>query len=241
VIVLDGGSTDGTVEVIRRFAESAWIAHWRTGPDAGQAAALNEGFARATGDVMGWLNGDDRLLDGALGRVEHAFRDPAVEAVCGWSAIVDAEGRRLDVQVHPQPTRDVLLRRPRLAQETVYWRRSVWERLGPLDASLHLCMDREYWLRMAQAGVVPRLIRSFQAAYRVHDAQKGATRRAEADREYAEILRRVHGPDADAEALRRGLPLGWRLKKRLLRHAARLGLLGAPALSVSAGTARAPS
>jgi glycosyltransferase involved in cell wall biosynthesis len=222
-LVVDGGSTDGSLEVLRASPSAL---RWTSGPDAGQAAALNRGFSTATGEVLGWLNADDLLLPGALARIGRAFEDPAVEAVCGWSLVVDEEGRRVGAQVHPQPTRETLLLRPRLAQETVYWRRSVLERVGPLDESLHLCLDRDYWLRMAEAGVVPRLLRRFLAAYRVHGAQKGATRRDEARAEEERILRRVHGPGATAAALRSRLPLTWRLKKRALRAALRLGLLG---------------
>jgi glycosyltransferase involved in cell wall biosynthesis len=225
-IVLDGGSTDGTLDVIRRHGPR--LAWWRSGPDAGQTAALNEGFRRATGDAMGWLNADDLLLPGALARVRRAFDDPAVGATCGWSVTIDADGRRVGAQVYPQPTRETLLLRPRLAQETVYWRRSVWERLGPLDEGLHLCMDREYWLRMAKAGIVPRLLRAFVAAYRVHAEQKGRLRPDAARAEEREILRRIHGEDADAESLRKRLPVGWRFRKRMLRNALRLGLLRVP-------------
>jgi glycosyltransferase involved in cell wall biosynthesis len=222
-IIVDGGSTDGSVDVLRK--EQQRIAYWDSERDAGQADAINRGFARATGDVMGWLNSDDLLLPGALTAIGTAFDDPAVQAVCGWSVTVDEDGKRVGAQVYPQPTREVLRLRPRLAQETVYWRKSVWERLGPLDASLHLCLDRDYWLRMAEAGVVPRLIRRFLGAYRVHPGQKGATQREAARAEETRILERVHGPGATADTLRAKLPLGWRLRKKALRTALRLGWL----------------
>lgn len=222
-LVVDGGSTDGSVDILRKVGQS--LAYWDSEKDAGQADAINRGFRWATGDVMGWLNADDLLLPGALTAIAEAFDDPEVEAVCGWSVTIDEEGRRVGAQVYPQPTREVLRLRPRLAQETVYWRRSVWERLGPLDPSLHLCLDRDYWLRMAEAGIVPRLLRRFLAAYRVHGEQKGATRREEARAEETRILQRVHGPGVTADSLRSRLPLGWRLRKKALRTALRLGWL----------------
>lgn len=227
VVVQDGASRDGTVDVLRAHADRI---SWTSEPDAGQADALNRAFARATGEVLGWLNADDLLLPGSLERIGRAFLDPSVEAVCGWSVVVDEEGRPVGTQVYPAPTREVLRLRPRLPQETVYWRRGVRDRLGPLDASLDLCFDREWWLRMAEAGVVPRLLRTFLAAYRRHPAQKGARLRERARAEEVEILRRVHGPAADPETLRRRVPWAWRARKRLLKRLARWGLLGRPAL-----------
>jgi glycosyltransferase involved in cell wall biosynthesis len=225
-VVVDGGSRDGTLDVIRRHAPR--LASWVSERDGGQAEAIEKGLARGTGEVVGWLNADDVLLPGALHAVGAAFLDPAVEAVCGWSVVLDEEGRRTGTQVYPQPTREVLLRRPRLPQETVYWRRAVGARIGPLDAGLHLCFDRDYWLRMAQAGVVPRLLRRFLAGYRRHAGQKGARLRAEARAEERAVLERVHGPGADPDRLAAGLPLGWRLRRSLLRRAASLGWIRPP-------------
>jgi glycosyltransferase involved in cell wall biosynthesis len=225
-VVVDGGSTDGTLDVVRRHA--ARITSWVSEQDGGQVDAIEKGFARSSGEVLGWLNADDVLLPGALHRVGEAFLDPSVEAVCGWSVVIDADGRRVGTQVYPQPTRDVLLRRPRLPQETVYWRRSVRDRIGPLDPTLHLCFDRDYWLRMAEAGVVPRRIPRFLAAYRRHDGQKGALRRPEVRAEERRVLQRVHGPAADPDALAAGLPWGWRLRRSLLRRAAAIGWIRPP-------------
>jgi glycosyltransferase involved in cell wall biosynthesis len=230
-VVVDGGSTDGTVDVIRRHASR--LTSWVSEKDHGQADAVEKGFRRSSGEVVGWLNADDALLPGALHLVGEAFLDSGVEAVCGWSVVIDAEGRRIGTQVYPQPTRDVLLRRPRLPQETVYWRRSAGVRIGPLDPSLHLCFDRDYWIRMAQAGIVPRLIPRFLAAYRTHDEQKGARLRPEARREERLVLQRVHGPHADPDALAADLPLGWRVRRSLLRKAAALGLLRPPRFGVA--------
>ena len=92
--VVDGGSTDGSVEVIRRYEDR--LAWWTSGPDGGQAAALNAAFARARGDVLGWLNSDDTLLPGAVTRaVRELESDPELWLVYGDAEFVDEEGHSI--------------------------------------------------------------------------------------------------------------------------------------------------
>lgn len=224
-VVVDGGSTDESVAVIRRHADR--LAWWTSGPDGGQADAINQGFQRTTGEVMGWLNSDDLLLPGALDRIARAFRDPRVQAVCGWRELIDQDGRPVSSMAFPQPTPAVLRTRPILPQETVYWRRSLWERLGPLDASLRFSMDTDYWLRMLERGIVPRLIRAFLGVFRWQPEQKSALLLDVAREENSRLFGRANGVDrVDPDALRKQLPWGWRTRLKLYRKATKLGLLG---------------
>lgn len=224
-VVVDGGSTDGSVDVLRRHADR--LAWWTSGPDGGQADAINQGFERTTGEVMGWLNSDDMLLPGALARIARAFRDPRVQAVCGWRELIDEQGRPVSSMAYPQPTAAVLRTRPILPQETVYWRRSLWERLGPLDAGLRFAMDTEYWLRMLERGVTPRLIRAFLGVFRWQPEQKSARLLHVQREENARIFARARGVDrVDPDALARQLPWWWRTKLKLHRKATKLGWLG---------------
>ena len=226
LIVVDGGSTDQSREVIERHA--ARLAWWTSEPDRGQADAVNTGLARGTGEVMGWLNSDDLLLPGSLQRIGETFaRRPDVQAVCGWRELIDAEGRPVASLAFPQPTPAVLRRRPILPQETVYWRRGLWERLGPLDASLQFSLDLEYWLRMLEAGVVPRLIRAFLGVFRWQPAQKSQNLLHVARAENARLLGRALGVgEVDPDLVKRQLPWWWRTKLKLYRKATKLGWLG---------------
>jgi glycosyltransferase involved in cell wall biosynthesis len=172
-LVCDGGSTDGSVEVIR--SSERHLAWWCSERDGGQAHAINKGFRRATGDIVGWLNSDDMLLPGCLRSVAHAFMDPSIDAICGWGVMMSAEGRVRRRWVFGQPSADRLRFRSILFQPSVFWRRSVMDRIGLLDESFRFCMDQDFFTRMAEHGIVPRLLPRFLAAYRSHPLTKTST------------------------------------------------------------------
>ncbi|MBI5723982.1 MAG: glycosyltransferase [Planctomycetes bacterium] len=221
-IVLDGGSGDGSADIIRKY--EGRLARWRSSPDAGQSAAINEGLRAVTGQIVGWLNSDDLLLPGALRRIASAFEDPAVRAVCGWTLTIDQDSKIVSRRVFPQPTADVLLRRSILSQPAVWWRRELIESVGLLDESLKVCMDLDYWVRLARAGVVPRLIPAYLAAFRRHADQKTAGRSEIWRREESAIWQRLHGPAADRKKLRKSVSLPWRARYNVLKHLANIGL-----------------
>jgi glycosyltransferase involved in cell wall biosynthesis len=158
-IVVDGGSTDGSVETIQKHAGR--LAYWRSRPDRGNADALNEGFGRATGEIMGWINADDRLTPWALRVVESVFRAlPEVEWITTlFPLYMDEEGlviaARQSEGYNAQAFyhgRNVLLS-PRfysfpIQQESTFWRRSLWERTGArMDDSLRTAGGFELWAR----------------------------------------------------------------------------------------------
>ena len=153
LLVMDGRSRDGTVDVLRAYGDRV---QWVSEPDAGQAAAINKGFRRATAPVVAWLNADDSYLPGALAAAL-SFLDarPDVDAVYGDAQYVDAGGGFL----RPYPAEDYepsrLVRRAvcTIPQPAMFLRRRVVERVGLLDESLSYALDFEYWLRMAAAGL----------------------------------------------------------------------------------------
>ena len=169
-LVCDGGSSDGSVDVIRSYAKR--ISWWCSEYDGGQTQAINKGFQRATGEIVGWLNSDDMLLPGCLRKVAEAFRDPSVEAICGWGVMMSEQGRVRRRWVHAQPTARVLRSEGLLFQPAVFWRRRLHNTFGFLDESFRFTMDREWFARLAAGGVVPRLLPRCLAAYRVHAATK---------------------------------------------------------------------
>jgi glycosyltransferase involved in cell wall biosynthesis len=170
--VVDGGSTDGSVEIIRRHEER--LAWWASEPDRGQAAALNKGFARARGEILGWLASDDVLLPGAVARVVNELeRDPGTLLVYGEALFVDENGR----EIFPLPARpfdrDEMLRRCEnfVVQPGSLFRRRAWELAGPLDEESHYLFDFAFSLRVAAHGRV-RAIDDRLALYRVHPESK---------------------------------------------------------------------
>jgi glycosyltransferase involved in cell wall biosynthesis len=153
--VLDGGSTDGSVEIIKKYADR--IAYWVSEPDKGQTDAIVRGWKRATGDVLVWLNSDDYFLRNALQKVAEAFRsDPALNVVIGSGAIVDESGNTIGDKYARHFNIETLLTTGGSVphQPSTFVHRRVIEKIGYPDPALHYVMDWEYWIRIALA--IPR-------------------------------------------------------------------------------------
>ena len=185
-IVIDGGSTDGSVDIIKKYALASdslssgnyrhRIHSWVSESDKGQTDAINKGFARSTGALMGWLNSDDLLLPGALWHIARIFsRHPQVKVVCALRRVINESGEQSQDYITEMPVPFILKRTCVVAQETVYWRREVYEKLGGLDESYHFAMDYEYWQRMLEAGYRFTQVPQFWGAQRRHPETKTAT------------------------------------------------------------------
>lgn len=150
-IVIDGGSTDGTVGILREYGERfPERFRWVSEPDRGQSDAFNKGLAMARGEYVGWQNSDDYYLNNAFARLLSAFRhDPSLAVVYGDCVTVDGEGRRLgSLPVGPfDPVR--LLYRNNIANQSALIRRDALHASGGIDTSLHYLMDWDLWLRLA--------------------------------------------------------------------------------------------
>jgi glycosyltransferase involved in cell wall biosynthesis len=185
-IVVDGGSRDGTVDLLRRQTGL----HWVSEPDRGQSHAINKGLAASTGDILAYLCADDVYEPAAVARVLGEFaRDPSVDVVhADYYFLEGASGRKRrksTADFDPARLRD---RNP-LGQPAVWWRRRVHEKFGGFDESLRFCMDHEYWLRLGTAVRwvhVPEPL----AASRLHADAKTSRHLAAAWRETARMLTR---------------------------------------------------
>ena len=146
-IVFDGGSTDGSVDVLRAALPSE---SWVSEPDSGQSEALNKAFDRSRGEIIGWLNSDDAYLfdDAVESVVDYFRRNPDVDVVYGHAALMNETGRLLHVMWMPPYTKSRLWRENFISQPAVFMRRRVLED-GFLDESFHYTMDHELWLRLA--------------------------------------------------------------------------------------------
>lgn len=147
-IIVDGCSTDGTIEILRSFADQiSWISE----PDRGQADAVNKGFSMARGEILGWLNSDDTYNHGALRMVAERFAsDHEAVMLYGDAYFIDEAGCR----VREYPTERFrlgrLLHTCYICQPTVFMRAEIFREIGPLDISLQTCMDYDYWIRVAK-------------------------------------------------------------------------------------------
>ena len=151
--VVDGGSTDGSVEIIRKYADR--LSWWVSEPDRGQADALRKGFARATGDVLAWVNSDDLLAPGAARSALAALEaHPDAALVYGNAASIDADGRPLnDMIFRPYSAADLATFHI-ICQPAVFFRREAYQDAGGLDPSFHFLLDHDLWLRIAARGPI---------------------------------------------------------------------------------------
>jgi glycosyltransferase involved in cell wall biosynthesis len=184
-IVMDGGSTDGTLDVLRQYPHLTWV----SGPDRGQSHALNKGFRQARGDVIGWLNADDTYQPGAIRTaVEYLIQHPAVMAVYGECRVVDRDGTPLEFYKTEDFDVRTLLLRDYIPQPAVFFRRVLFDGIGYLNESLHFVMDWEYWLRTAARYPMAHLDGVVLANLRVWDDCKSVDRAPEFDLEYLRVL-----------------------------------------------------
>ncbi len=184
--VQDGGSDDGSVETLKSYGDQI---SWRSEPDKGQSEAINTGFAGSNGDIMAYLNSDDILLPGALASIANFFAErPDVDIVYGHRIFIDRTGSEIGRAILPVHNDKALHYADYIPQETMFWRRRVWDRIGPLDVSFEYAMDWDFILRAQAAGFKLERLRKFYACFRVHDEQK-TTRNYERGREEMQKLR----------------------------------------------------
>lgn len=170
-VVRDGGSADDTLARLELYRPR--LTKLESAPDGGQAAAINAGFAETDGEIMGWLNADDVLLPGALAHVARFFdRHPAVDVVYGDRLVIDEYDREIGRWPLPPHHPGVLRWTDFLPQEATFWRRSAWERWGPLDANLHFALDWDLFRRFAAGGARFAHTRRYLAGFRRHANQK---------------------------------------------------------------------
>jgi glycosyltransferase involved in cell wall biosynthesis len=223
-IVIDGNSSDGTQEIIRRYESQ--LAHWQSEPDTGMYEALQKGFARSSGEIMGYINSDDLHLPHTLATVNRIFSDlPQVEWISSIRpVIVNSEGAFVDVAALSGFHKNAFMRgenmlkgRFRLEmiqQESSFWRRSLWEKAGgKLDTSLKLAGDFELWARFYQYSDLIG-VRTILSGFRRHGAQLSAQQGTAYHEECLQVLSRYGGGPHNAfSAMMRRVYVPKRLKK----------------------------
>jgi glycosyltransferase involved in cell wall biosynthesis len=190
-LVMDGGSQDQTVAILKRYDSDL---QWVSEKDQGQAHAVNKGLARATGDIIGWVNSDDIYYPGAIAAACNVFEtNGEVDVVYGDAHHIDES----DGVIEPYPTEawnfDRLLGTCYLCQPAVFFRRSVVDRFGPLNDNLQFCLDYEYWIRLALGGANFFWKRQLLAGSRLYPETKTLAFRIPAHDEILDMLHEQFG------------------------------------------------
>lgn len=174
-IVVDGGSTDNSIEIIKKYENR--ITYWETEKDKGQSDAINKGLIRATGEIVNWINSDDYYEPNALFAVAEAFRESSINVVCGRSRLFRNFNETLSyskgTDIYPNNLAKTI-GWSRIDQPETFFRRSVIEKMGLLDTSLHYLMDRDWWIKylfiFGLKGVAK--IEDVLVNFRLHNASK---------------------------------------------------------------------
>jgi glycosyltransferase involved in cell wall biosynthesis len=185
-LIVDGGSKDGSVEIIRKYADR--LAWWVSEPDSGQAAAINKGLARARGDFVAWLNSDDVYRPEAVHQAVSALiADPAVGFVYSDLDSIDSRGDVFNTIRYAQYDLLDLLSFRIIGQPSVFMRREILQRAGALDESYHLLLDHQLWIRMARIAPAKYLPTTLAAA-RHHPSAKNVAQASRFGQEAFRIL-----------------------------------------------------
>ncbi len=202
-LIIDGGSTDGSVDVIRRYAQK--LAYWISEPDRGQSHAINKGFARAKGEILSWVNSDDLLTPRAVSRAVAALAvHPEADFVYSDLNNKDEiKGRTTVCRAWPIDHANLLARGNIIPQPTVFMRRAMLDRVGILDEQLHMSMDYDLWLRATATGCAVYLPGTPLATARLHEGAKTHSQHQQFVGESLRILDRLYsGHRAPQSALR---------------------------------------
>ena len=220
--VQDGASIDGTIDVLKSRGDSI---SWKSEPDRGQSNGINRGFAGVDCEIMAYLNSDDVLLPGTLAYVVNYFMShPDVDIVYGNRIFIDREGLEVGRAVLPRHDGKALQYADYIPQETMFWRKRVWDKIGPIDESFHYAMDWDFILRAQGAGFKFVRLPRFLSCFRIHDAQKTAATYAVGVREMGILRRRALGFDPTQMQIRRAIA-PYLLQQLAYHYAYKLGVL----------------
>jgi glycosyltransferase involved in cell wall biosynthesis len=170
LIIIDGGSTDGSTEMIKKY--EMFLTHWVSEPDQGQASAIKKGFTKTTGEIMAWLNSDDMYLPGTLSAVAEVFgNDNTVDLVYGNGYHVDTEDTILGELRYTPFHFPTLLYSATMMQAATFWKRNIYFNTGGINDSYRFSMDYDLLLRMTKNGTCKHL-RRYLSCFRIHGNQK---------------------------------------------------------------------
>ena len=196
VIVMDGGSTDGSVDVLKAYEDERLT--WESKPDKGQADAINQGMRQATGDILAYLNSDDIYLENTIPRIMTLFEQSQnVDLFYGSCYEMDADGSTFYEKyiAHPVTWWSMFTKQNMPPQPAVFWRRRVLEQIGNFDINLHFRLDHDYWMRAWLAGMTFQSVEGYLSALRLHPQSKTVSQQVKFYQDWFKILDKVYSRD----------------------------------------------
>ena len=217
-VVQDGGSADGSREILSAYQSRLFALESKK--DNGFAHAINSGFAKTDGEIMAWLNSDDLLLPGSLHAVAAYFRsNPEVDVVYGHRILIDEQDREIGRWVLPPHDEEVLKWADYVPQETMFWRRRIWEKSGGrIDQDFEFAVDWDLLLRFQKAGAKIVRLPRFLGAFRVHSNQKTSSQiESLGFKEMDRLRQRCHGRPVSRHEIESGIKPY--LRRSMIYHA----------------------
>ncbi len=223
--VYDGESTDATVDVIRPLSEE-YRFEWVSAPDAGQADAINKAFGMVDGEIMAWLNSDDLLMQRTLLYVGSYFdQHPEVDVIYGHRILIDENDEEIGRWVTPPYREEALTYFDYVPQETLFWRRRIWDKIGGnLNVDFHFALDWDLLQRFRDAGAKVVRVPRFLGCFRVHSNQKTSAKMADVGKTEMSWLRPDFAADPQKRRRMTRLYYGEQFRSQVSRYLMSLGV-----------------
>lgn len=190
-IIIDGGSTDNSLNIIKKYEK--YLYYWISEPDKGQSQALNKGFIKSSGEIIGWINSDDILAEGAVDYVINNFLlSPEIDVIYGKVKRINAKGEHVQTPILPKDliefNKQSIIGESIVNQPGAFFRRLWIDRVGLLNENLHYSMDFEYWVRLVLAGAKFKRVPKELAYFRLNPKSKTVNQTINMAREHLDIL-----------------------------------------------------
>jgi len=200
-IIIDGGSTDGSVEIIKKYEK--YLTYWVSEKDEGQSAAISKGFKKSTGKILAWLNSDDTYLPETFCEIAKNFsRNSGVDLIFGNIYFIDGSDKRIrELRFTEFDFSTLIYEGGNLHQTGTFWTRKIYDKVGGLNSNYKFCMDYDFFCRVAKVGKLCH-VRDFLANFRMHANAKSSTISYIGQKEHKEIMRRYIPKDLNKWNLR---------------------------------------